>query len=95
MKRLASKVAVVTGGAAEIGFATAKKFLVEGSAVAILGRKRENLDKAVAQLREGCSAFQGDVTNQVPFLVGEIPRIALGLPLDRGHAASRLSCPHA
>lgn len=29
-----------------------------------------------------------------PFLVGEIGRIALGLPLDRGHAASRLSCPH-
>jgi len=29
-----------------------------------------------------------------PFFVGEIGRVTLRLPLDRGHAASRLSCPH-
>ena len=30
-----------------------------------------------------------------PFFVGEIGRVALRLPLDRGHSASGFACPHA
>ena len=32
--------------------------------------------------------------NPLPFFIGEIGRITLRLPLDRGHTASRRSCPH-
>lgn len=64
MKRLENKIAVITGGTTGIGFATAKKFLEEGATVAVFARKREELDRAIAQLGKGCFAFHGDVTNQ-------------------------------
>ncbi len=62
MKRFEKKIVVITGGTTGIGFATAKKFLAEGATVAVFARKRDELDQAVAQLGEGCFAFQGDVT---------------------------------
>ncbi len=37
---------------------------MEGATVAVFARKRDELDKAVAQLGAGCFAFQGDVTKQ-------------------------------
>ena len=48
---LKDKVAVVTGGSKGIGFATAQTFLEEGAKVAICARDKENLDKAVAELK--------------------------------------------
>lgn len=50
MKKLENKVAIVTGGNAGIGFATAKEFIAQGAKVMITGRNQSLIDEAVKQL---------------------------------------------
>lgn len=47
---LKNKVAVITGGTRGIGFAVAQAFLRNGARVAVLGSRRETVDKALAKL---------------------------------------------
>ncbi|MDH4113998.1 MAG: 3-oxoacyl-ACP reductase FabG [Burkholderiaceae bacterium] len=49
-KRLEGKVAIVTGGAQGIGFATVRKFLDEGAKVALCDVRGEAVDQAIATL---------------------------------------------
>lgn len=50
MSKLENKVAVVTGGNAGIGFATAQEFIAQGAKVVITGRNQQLIDEAVKQL---------------------------------------------
>lgn len=47
-RKLVGKIAVVTGGTSGIGLATAKQFAAEGAHVFITGRRKKELDAAVA-----------------------------------------------
>jgi 3-oxoacyl-[acyl-carrier protein] reductase len=59
-KRLKGKVAIVTGGAQGIGFATVKKFVDEGAVVALCDVRQEGIDEAVEAL-----SANGSVTGHV------------------------------
>src|SRR5260370_11841697 len=61
-KKLEGKIAVVTGGAEGIGFATAKLFVKEGAYVFITGRRQNELDEAVEAIGGNVSGVQGDVS---------------------------------
>lgn len=60
--RLKGKIALVTGGNGGLGLATAKRFLAEGATVVITGRRQNQLDAALAELGDGASGVQGDIS---------------------------------
>jgi 3-oxoacyl-[acyl-carrier protein] reductase len=61
---LAGKVAVITGGTAGIGLATARLLLAEGSSVVVCGRDEGRLDDAVESLGNGrCLGVPCDATD--------------------------------
>jgi 3-oxoacyl-[acyl-carrier protein] reductase len=64
---LNNKVAVITGGTAGIGLATAELFAREGAEIAICSRNKSKVTKALAYLREkGLKAYGEaiDVSNR-------------------------------
>jgi NAD(P)-dependent dehydrogenase (short-subunit alcohol dehydrogenase family) len=61
--RLAGKVAVVTGGNSGIGLATAKRFAEEGAFVYVTGRRKPELDAAVAVMDGEVVGVPGDIGN--------------------------------
>jgi NAD(P)-dependent dehydrogenase (short-subunit alcohol dehydrogenase family) len=63
MLALQNKIAVITGGSSGIGLATAKRFVTEGAQVFITGRRRDELDKAVAEIGSNAIGVRGDVSN--------------------------------
>lgn len=75
MKKLEGKVAVITGGNSGIGLATAQRFAAEGAHVYITGRRQNELDTAVQQIKDnvpgaGVTGVQGDVSN-----LGDLDRL--------------------
>ncbi|MEV4627304.1 glucose 1-dehydrogenase [Micromonospora sp. NPDC049523] len=63
MGQLTGKTAVVTGATSGIGLAVAQRFASEGAHVFITGRRKEQLDAAVAQLDGDVTAVAGDVSD--------------------------------
>ena len=63
MKKLANKVAVVTGGNSGIGLATAKLFAEEGASVTITGRNQTTINSAVAEIGNGALGLVSDTAN--------------------------------
>jgi NAD(P)-dependent dehydrogenase (short-subunit alcohol dehydrogenase family) len=68
--KLSGKMAVVTGGSSGIGLAIAKRFVQEGARVAIAGRNRAAIEKAMKEIGPNGLGIQGDVSN-----LGDLTRI--------------------
>ena len=49
-RKLAGKIAVITGGTGGIGLATAQRFVAEGAYVFITGRRPRELDAAAKEI---------------------------------------------
>lgn len=63
MSKLENKVAVVTGGSAGIGLATAKEFIVQGAKVVITGRNQQAIDDAVKELGRNAVGIRSDASD--------------------------------
>lgn len=62
--RFAGKVAVITGGSTGMGLATARRFVQEAmDHVFITGRRKDALERAVAEIGKNVTAVQGDVAS--------------------------------
>ncbi|MGN2413032.1 SDR family oxidoreductase [Pseudomonas syringae] len=62
MNRLSGKVAVITGGGTGIGLASALGFAAEGAEVVIIGRRQEELNKALQLIGPTATAIQADIS---------------------------------
>ena len=63
MSRLNGKIALITGGNSGIGLASAIRFAAEGAQVVIVGRRQEELDKALQLIGPQAIAVQGDISS--------------------------------
>jgi NAD(P)-dependent dehydrogenase (short-subunit alcohol dehydrogenase family) len=63
MGKLESKIAVITGATSGMALATAKLFVAEGAYVFIMGRRQEQLDKAVKEVGKSVTGVQGDAAS--------------------------------
>jgi len=62
MSKLASKIAVITGGNSGIGLATAKLFAAEGAQVIITGRRAAEVEKATKDIGHNAVGIISDVS---------------------------------
>ena len=63
MGKLDGKIAVITGGSAGIGLATARLFVEEGATVVITGRDQAALDAATQEIGNRVEPFRSDVAS--------------------------------
>jgi NAD(P)-dependent dehydrogenase (short-subunit alcohol dehydrogenase family) len=95
-KRLAGKIAVITGGSTGMGLATAKRFVLEGmDHVFITGRRKDALDAAVAEIGEKATGVPGDVGNlsDLDWLYEAVKRCGRKLDVIFANAGIALQAP--
>src|ERR1700723_3387761 len=61
-RKLAGKIAVITGGNSGIGLATAKRFVEEGAQIGITGRREKELKEAAALIGRNVTTVAGDIS---------------------------------
>ena len=61
--KLDGKIALVTGGTAGIGLATAQRFVKEGAYVFVTGRRQTELDQAAKLMSGHLTAVKADTSN--------------------------------
>lgn len=79
MGKLDGKIAVVTGGSAGIGLATARMFAEAGAHVYITGRRREALDAAAVEIGANVTAVQADSAK-----VADLERLFAQVKTEKG-----------
>jgi NAD(P)-dependent dehydrogenase (short-subunit alcohol dehydrogenase family) len=79
-KKLAGKVALITGGTSGIGLATAQRFVAEGAFVFITGRRQAELDAAVQQLGNSAVGVRSDVSN-----LADLDQLFTIIKAQKGH----------
>jgi 3-oxoacyl-[acyl-carrier protein] reductase len=90
---LTGKVALITGGTSGIGLAIAQALAAEGCRVAICGRDKAKLDKAVAAIKSpDAKGFIADVCKpgDVATLVGNVDKAFGGIDIVVSNAGTHL-----
>jgi NAD(P)-dependent dehydrogenase (short-subunit alcohol dehydrogenase family) len=80
MSKHQGKIAVVTGGSAGIGLASAQRLAAEGAHVFITGRRQPELDAAVKQIGKNATGVRGDVAN-----LADLDRLYATVKQQKGH----------
>jgi NAD(P)-dependent dehydrogenase (short-subunit alcohol dehydrogenase family) len=78
--KLEGKVAVLTGATSGLALATAKLFSKEGAHVFITGRRKTNLDEAVATIGKNATGVQGDAAS-----FADLDRLFDTVRREKGH----------
>lgn len=79
MSALTGKIAVISGGTAGIGLATAQRFVAEGAHVFIFGRRQAQLDEAVKLIGRNVTAIQADAAN-----LEDLDKVAATVKAEKG-----------
>lgn len=90
---LSGRVALITGGTSGIGLAVAQKLASEGCAIAICGRDKNRLDKALSLLGASTAkGFVADICNagDVASLVDHVTRALGGIDIVVSNAGTHL-----
>ena len=78
-RKLAGKVAVITGATSGLALATAKLFVAEGAYVFITGRRQQQLDEAVKSIGSNVIGVQGDASK-----ISDLDRLYQTVETEKG-----------
>lgn len=89
---LTGKVALISGGTSGIGLAIAQTLAAEGCNVAVCGRDKAKLDRAVAAIKSDAKGFVADICNpaDVATLVDSVSKVFGGIDIVVSNAGTHL-----
>lgn len=92
---LTGQTALITGGGTGLGLGMARCLLAAGACVVLVGRRKEELDKACAALGANAFGLPGDVTNlnTAPGLLDQAEKVAGAVNLLINNAGVHLKKP--